>query len=102
MKKALTANRRSLPLPLIIIILICASSCATFTHSRKELADKCSANDANACVLLGYMLLKGQDGRKDDLEAVERFARACALGNSIGCNEANEISQRSNRDVSDL
>jgi TPR repeat protein len=69
----------------------CTASCSAFTHTRAELGPGCASGDADDCLSLGYMLLKGQDGRPDSPGALRRFERSCALGNSIGCSKAAEI-----------
>ena len=78
----------------LLILLVgaglCLSSC--IGHTRQELAAGCrDNNDSYDCLDLGYMLLRGQDGRKNPQEALEYFVRSCELGNSIGCKKAGKI-----------
>jgi TPR repeat protein len=74
-----------------VVVIACSPSCSAVTNSRSELAADCSAKDENACLSLGYMMLKGQDGRRSPQGALEQFERACALGNSIGCKKAGDL-----------
>ena len=60
-------------------------------HTRDQLAVGCQQGRHNDCLTLGFMTLKGQDGRKDPQEALKYFLRSCELGNSIGCKRAGDM-----------
>ena len=75
MTKFAQIERRVRRLVPVAAAVVCAASCSAFTHTRTELGPGCAAGDADAddCLSLGYMLLKGQGGRPDPRAALERF-----------------------------
>jgi TPR repeat protein len=91
MTKLTQIERRVCRLIPVAAAVVCAASCVAFTHTRAELGPGCAAGDADDCLSLGYMLRRGQGGRPNPRAALERFERSCALGNSIGCDEAADI-----------
>jgi hypothetical protein len=79
-------------LPFLLLLMSVAlrmSSC--IGHTRQQLALGCEQENSNDCLTLGFMLLKGQDGRKNPRKALETFVRSCELGNSIGCKKAGDV-----------
>jgi TPR repeat protein len=85
------SGRRVHGLVPVAAAVACAASCVTFTHTRAELGPGCAAGDADDCLSLGTMLRKGQGGGSDLRAALDKLERACALGNSIGCDEAADM-----------
>lgn len=56
---------------------------------------KCSAGDANACIVCGSLYQQGQQGTPVDLvKARSYYDRACSLGNKSGCVMRDQIKRR--------
>jgi TPR repeat protein len=83
-------SAKDIPLCLVLVAVVFSSS-SCLGHAREKLALGCAQENGNDCLTLGFMLLKGQDGRKNPQEALKYFVRSCELGNSIGCKKAGDL-----------